>query len=99
MFYTIYWPIPVEVLVRLKYPMTDGLLVPPGKASKLLTDHLITCKPLKSEPVQEKWVSQTIHTYKLYWFTWVEIFECHDDILMLGKSPKMEATSRHDHYC
>ena len=21
MFYTIYWPIPVEVLVRLKYPM------------------------------------------------------------------------------
>ena len=40
----------------------DGLLVPPGKASKLLTDHLITGKPLKSEPAQEKWFSQTIHT-------------------------------------
>ena len=33
----------------------DGLLVPPGKASKLLTDRLITGKPLKSEPAQEKW--------------------------------------------
>ena len=41
----------------------DGLLVPPGKASKLLTDHLITVKRLKSEPAQEKWFSQTIHTY------------------------------------
>ena len=25
MFYTIYWPIPVEVLVRLKYPMILAL--------------------------------------------------------------------------
>ena len=31
----------------------DGLLVPPGKASKLLTDHLITGKPLWSEPAQD----------------------------------------------
>ena len=52
----------------------DGLLVPPGKASKLLTDHLITGKPLKSEPAQEKWFSQAIHTYKPYWFAWVVIF-------------------------
>ena len=39
-----------------------GLLVPPGKASNLLTDHLITGSPLMSEPAQEKWFSQTIHT-------------------------------------
>ena len=32
----------------------DRLLVPPGKVSKLLTDHLITGKPLKSDPAQEK---------------------------------------------
>ena len=46
----------------------DGLLVPPGKASKLLTDHLITGLLLQFEPAQEKWFSQTIHTYKPYWF-------------------------------
>ena len=40
----------------------DGLLVPPGKASNLLTDNLISGKPFKSEPAQEKWFSQTIHT-------------------------------------
>ena len=55
----------------------DGLLVPPGKASKLLTDHLNTGKPLKSEPTQEKWFSQTVHTYKSYWFAWVVIFMKH----------------------
>ena len=33
----------------------DELLVPPGKASAQLTDHLITGKPLGSEPAQEKW--------------------------------------------
>ena len=55
----------------------DGLLVPPGKASKLLTDHLITGKPFKSEPAQEKWFSQTIHTYKPYWFALVVIFMKH----------------------
>ena len=33
----------------------DGLPVLPGKASKLLTDHLITGKPLNApEPTQEK---------------------------------------------
>ena len=37
-----------------------GLLVPPGKASKLLTDHLITGYPLKFEPARKKWLSQTI---------------------------------------
>ena len=30
----------------------DGLLVLPGKAYTLLTDHLITGKPLWSEPAQ-----------------------------------------------
>ena len=35
----------------------DGLLVPPGKAAKLLTGHLITGQPLKSEPAQERWFS------------------------------------------
>ena len=68
---------------------TDGLLVPPRKASKLLTNHLITGKPLKFMPAQEKWFRQTIHTYKPYWFAWVNCkadFECHD-ILLMGKSP------------
>ena len=47
-----------------------------------------------SEPVQEKWLSQAIHTYKSQWFSWVVIFEaifgCHDpghDVLILGISP------------
>ena len=42
----------------------NGLLVPPGKASET-TDRtrLITGKMLKSEPAQEKWFSQNIHTY------------------------------------
>ena len=56
----------------------DGLLVSPGKASKVLTNHLITGRPLKSEPAQEKWFSQTIHTYKPYWFPWVVIFMKHN---------------------
>ena len=43
------------------------LLMSPGKASLLLTDHHITGKPLKSEPAQEKWFSQSIHTYRPYW--------------------------------
>ena len=42
--------------------------------AKLLTDHLITGEPLMSEPAQEKWFSQTIHTYKPYWLCWVVIF-------------------------
>ena len=41
----------------------DGLVVPPGKASKLLTDHPIAGKPLK-------WFSQIINTYKPYCFAW-----------------------------
>ena len=67
--------------------------MPPGKASKPLTDHLITGKPLKSEHAQEKWFSQTIHTYINhiglqgdYTCIYEAHFECHD-ILMLGKSP------------
>ena len=45
-----------------------------------------------SEPAQEKWFGQTIHTYKPYWLTVVggylyeAHFECHDTP-MLGKSP------------
>ena len=61
----------------------DGLLVPPGKASKLLADHLITGKPLKSEPAQGKWSSQAIYKHiflsvclgvYIYRFAWVFIF-------------------------
>ena len=33
----------------------DGLHVPPGKAYTLPTDHLITGKPLRSQPAQERW--------------------------------------------
>ena len=33
----------------------DGLFVSPGKACSLLTDHLITGKPLRSELAKEKW--------------------------------------------
>ena len=33
--------------------LVDWLVVPPGKASKLLTDHLITGETIKSEPAQE----------------------------------------------
>ena len=40
----------------------DGLLVYPGKAAKLLTVHLITGLPPRSEPAQEKWSSQIITT-------------------------------------
>ena len=40
--------------------------VPPGKASNLLSDHLITGQAPMSEPAQEKWFSQTIHIYYIY---------------------------------
>ena len=33
----------------------DGLIVPLGKASSLLTDHLITGSPVRSEPAQKIW--------------------------------------------
>ena len=39
-----------------------------------------------SEPAQEKWFCQTIHTYKPYWLIYEAHFKCHD-ILMLDKSP------------
>ena len=40
----------------------DELLVPTGKASTLLTDHLITGLPLWSQLVQEKWLKAN-HPY------------------------------------
>ena len=43
-------------------PTGDGLIVPPGKASNLLNDHLITGLLLMSGSAQEKWFSQT-HPY------------------------------------
>ena len=52
----------------------DEQLLPPGKASNLLTDRLITGEPLMSETTQEKWFSQTIHTCDPYWLSWVVIF-------------------------
>ena len=60
-------------LAELK--VLDGLLVPPGKAYKLLADNLINCLQLWSEPAQKKVVSsQTIQTFKPKWLTWVVIF-------------------------
>ena len=38
------------------------LIVPPGKAYKLLTGHLITGYPLRSEPAKEKWFKSN-HLY------------------------------------
>ena len=51
----------------------DGLIVPPGKASNLLNDHLITglVLPRKSGLVKP------IHTYKPYWLCRVDIFMKH----------------------
>ena len=40
----------------------DELHVPPGKAYKLLTDHLITAFPLRSELAQKKWFKSN-HPY------------------------------------
>ena len=54
----------------------DRLLVPPGKASTLLvytTDRPSDYWLIKSEPAQEKWFKQIIHTYKPYLFAWVVI--------------------------
>ena len=39
MFYTIYWPIPVEVLVRVKYPMKNN-------AYSCKPNNAYSCKPL-----------------------------------------------------
>ena len=65
----------------------DGLLVPPGKAYMLLTNHLITGQPLAQvsacpENVAE--VKPSIHGWVVILFE--ALFGCHD-ILILGKSP------------
>ena len=53
----------------------DGLLVPPGKAYMLLTDHLITGLPLRSEPAQNKWtvvqVEPSIHISLIGFVGWL----------------------------
>ena len=60
----IWWSVGILVPAPCGHGEIDGLLVPTGKASYLLTGHLT----LMSEPVKEKWLSHdTIHTYKLYW--------------------------------
>ena len=71
----------------------DGLLVSPlptGKASLLLTDHLITGYPLRSELAQEKWFqvkpSTPISLFGLFVWIFQALVGCHD-ILILGKSP------------
>ena len=67
----------------------NGLIVPPGKASNLLNDHLITGLPLMSGSAQEKWFSQK-HPYiqallaLLGGYIYEAYFECHV-ILILGK--------------
>ena len=53
----------------------DGLLVLPGKTYTLLTDHLITGKPIRFEPAQEKWFrSNHLYKYKPLWLKWMAIF-------------------------
>ena len=65
----------------------DGLLVSPGKASLLLTDHLITGYPLRSELAQEKWFQvKPISLFGLVGWIFQALVGCHD-ILILGKSP------------
>ena len=68
----------------------DGLFVSPGKASSLLTDHLITGYPLRSELAQEKWfqveASIPISLFGLVEWIFQALVGCHD-ILILGKSP------------
>ena len=63
--------------------------MPPGKATMLLSVHLITGLRLWSELAQEKWFKSN-HPYKPYWLSYVVIFEalfdC-QDILLLHKSP------------
>ena len=61
--------------------------MPPGKVSNLLTDHLITDKPLKSEPAQEK---PSIHINRIGFqggYIYEAHFECHDILMLPGKSP------------
>ena len=60
-----------------------------GKASSLLTDHLITGYPLRSKLAQEKWfqVKPSIHISLFYLNGWIlqALVGCHE-ILILGKS-------------
>ena len=48
------------------------------------------------EPVLGKWLSQTIHTHKLLFVTWMPYFKanfaCHDIPMLDGSQHKMEAT-------
>ena len=68
----------------------DGLLVSPGKAFSLMTDHLITGYPLRSELAQEKWFqvkpSIPISLFGLVGWIFQALVECHD-ILISVKSP------------
>ena len=69
----------------------DGLIVPPGKASNLLNDHLITGLPLMSGSAQEKWFSQT-HPYiqdllaLLGGYIYEAYFECHVILILVNVS-------------
>ena len=56
LFHLIFWPDP------LGPKEIDRPLLPPGKASKLLTVHLIIGYQLRSEPAQEKWFKSN-HPY------------------------------------
>ena len=55
----------------------------------ILTDHLITGKPLRSEPAQEKWfVKSSIYMVPFFLLGWLHLkahFGCHG--IMLGRSP------------
>ena len=68
----------------------DGLFVSQGKASSLLTDHLITGYPLRSELAQGKWFqvrpSIPISLFGLVEWIFQALVGCHN-ILILGKSP------------
>ena len=52
----------------------NGLLVPPGKAYKLLTDHLITGHRSGFSMPRKCGSIQTPHTSKPVWFTWMVMF-------------------------
>ena len=76
----------------------DGLLVPPGKASSLLTDQLFTGLPLRSEPAQEKWLESNQPYISLVGL--VGLLKLVVDVMTSYfwiKSHRMEAAFRHDH--
>ena len=66
----------------------DGLLVPPGKASSLLTDHLITGLSLP----RKGGTCQIIHTYNPCWFSWVVKFEALFWMLGIHSNKKSKGT-------